>query len=414
MDWRARFPGVTDAEWGDWRWQLRHALRSQADLARLVDLTVEERAGLALGGLRTGVTPYYASLIDGGHPACPVRRQVIPLDAEGRGAPGDLLDATGEETHRPVRAVVHKYPDRALFLVTDTCPIYCRHCTRRRITGGEAGAFDRAAIEEGIAWVAAHREVSDVIVSGGDPLVLSDERLDEVLGRLRAIPHVAVLRLATRAPAVLPMRVDAALAAMLRRHAPLFVVTHFNHPKELTAAARAACETLVDHGVPVENQAVLLRGLNSSARALAALFSTLLSWRVRAYYLHQGDLVAGTAHLRTPLPAGVEILRQLRGTIAGLAIPQLAVDLPDGSGKITLGPDYSTWASPSGAGAEAAVLAGAAPIGWSRGEGGTWLRNHRGERVLYPDPPESDCACPYDAVYFGAGPEGRRSDPGTT
>jgi len=382
-DWRARFPGVSDADWRDWRWQLRHALRSEADLGRLVELTPEERAGLALGGLRTGVTPYYAALMDPRHPACPVRRQVVPLAAEGQGAPGDLVDPTGEETHRPVRAVVQKYPDRALLLVTDTCPIYCRHCTRRRITGGEAGAFDRAAVDEGIAWVAAHPEVSDVIVSGGDPLVLSDERLDEVLGRLRAIRHVRILRLATRAPAVLPMRVDAALAAMLRRHAPLFVVTHFNHPKELTADARLACETLVDHGVPVENQAVLLRGLNSSARALAALFATLLGWRVRAYYLHQGDLVEGTGHLRTPLPAGVELLRQLRGRLAGLAIPQLAVDLPDGGGKITLAPDYTGTA------------------GWERGEGGTWLRGLAGQRVLYPDPPEADCACPYDAVYFG-------------
>jgi len=396
MDWRARFPGVSDAEWRDWRWQLRHALRSEAELAGLVELTADERAGLALGGLRTGVTPYYAALMDPLHPACPARRQVIPLAAEGLGAAGDLLDPTGEETHRPVRAVVHKYPDRALFLVTDTCPIYCRHCTRRRITGGDEGAFDRAAIDEGIAWVAAHREVSDVIVSGGDPLVLSDERLDEVLGRLRAIPHVRVLRLATRAPAVLPMRVDATLAAMLRRHAPLFVVTHFNHPKELTPEARAACETLVDHGVPVENQAVLLRGLNSSARTLAALFSTLLTWRVRAYYLHQGDLAAGTGHLRTPLTVGVELLRQLRGKVAGLAIPQLAVDLPDGSGKVILAPDYVARASPPGSAAGAA--------GWPRGDGGTWLVNHHGRRVLYPDPPGADCACPYDAVYFGTGP----------
>jgi lysine 2,3-aminomutase len=386
MDHRARpsvaFPDVSQADWQDGRWQLRHALRTAAELEPLVALTAEERRGLALGGLRTGLTPYYASLIDPVHPACPVRRQAIPVDQEGLESPGDLEDPTGEEPHRPARAVVRKDPDRGLLLVTDTCPVYCRHCTRRRITGGEEGAFYRAAVEEGIAYVAAHPEVRDVIVSGGDPLVLSDERLLPVLRALRAIPHVRLLRLATRAPAVLPMRIDGALAAALRALAPLFVVTHFNHPKELTPAARAACERLVDHGVPVENQAVLLRGLNSSARVLAELFETLLAWRVRPYYLHQGDLAAGTGHLRTPLEAGVELLRALRGRTSGLALPHLAVDLPDGSGKITLAPDWT----------------GRGPL--ERGDGGTWLRNLRGERVLYPDPPDSDCACAYDEVWY--------------
>jgi lysine 2,3-aminomutase len=348
----------------------------------VVALTEAERRGLGLRGLRTAVPPYYAALMGPAPPACPVRRQAIPLEAEGASAPGDLADPTGEEPHRPARAVVRKYPDRVLLLVTDACPVYCRHCTRRRITGGEEGAFDRAAVEEGIAYVRSHPEVRDVIVSGGDPLVLSDDRLLPVLEALRAIPHVRLLRLATRAPAVLPMRIDDALAAGLRRVAPLFVVTHFNHPKELTPAAREACERLVDHGVPVENQAVLLRGLNSSARALGDLFTTLLTWRVRPYYLHQGDLAAGTGHLRTPLEFGVGLLAALRGTVSGLAVPHLAVDLPDGSGKITLAPDYAGGA------------------GFERGAGGTWLRNLRGERVRYPDPPFSDCACPYDDVWY--------------
>jgi lysine 2,3-aminomutase len=287
--------------------------------------------------------------------------------------------------------VVRKYPDRVLLLVTDTCPVYCRHCTRRRITGGAEGAFDRAAVEEGIAYVRAHPEVRDVIVSGGDPLVLSDDRLLPVLQALRDIPHVRLLRLATRAPAVLPMRVTDELAAALRRLAPLFVVTHFNHAKELTAEARVACERLVDHGVPVENQAVLLRGLNSSARALGDLLQTLLTWRVRPYYLHQGDLAAGTGHLRTPLEAGVALLAQLRGRVSGLAVPHLAVDLPDGSGKITLAPDYT------GRG------------GFQRTEGGTWLLNHRGERVCYPDPPSASCDCPYDEVWYAAAPATTRT-----
>jgi lysine 2,3-aminomutase len=380
VDRRERFPGASEAEWRDWRWQLRHALRDEAALSRLVALTPAERRGLALGGLRTGVTPYYAALMDPAHPACPVRRQAIPLEEEGRAAEGDLVDPTGEEAHRPLPAVVHKYPDRALLLVTDTCPVYCRHCTRRRITGGGEGAFDRRAVEAGVAWIAATPAVRDVIVSGGDPLVLDDDRLGAILEALRAIPHVRRLRVATRAPAVLPMRVTDALARLLRRHAPLFLVTHFNHPKELTPEAREACERLVDHGVPVENQAVLLRGLNSSARVLGDLFETLLDWRVRPYYLHQADLAAGTGHWRTPLGTGVALLRELRGRVSGLALPHLAVDLPDGSGKVTLAPDYRAPAP--------------------EGEAGEWLLGHGGEPVRYPAPPSADCACPYDGVYY--------------
>jgi len=399
MAWQDSFPGVSDADWRDWRWQLRHALRTEGELGRLVTLTGGERRGLALGGLRTAVTPYYAALMDGGHPACPVRRQAIPLGLEGLAAAGDRRDPTGEEPHRPVRAVVQKYPDRALLLVTDTCPVYCRHCTRRRITGGEEGAFDRAAVEEGIDWIRGQRELREVIVSGGDPGVLSDDRLGSVLGSLRAVPHLGVIRLATRAPVVLPMRIDDALVRMLRRHAPLFVITHFNHPKELTVEAAEACGRLVDGGVPVENQTVLLRGLNSSARVLGDLFSGLLSLRVRSLYLHQGDLVGGTAHLRTPLAAGVGLLRELRGRVSGLALPHLAVDLPDGGGKVTVAPSYLA----HGDVAPGLVVGGSgAGIGEAEEGGvrGTWLMSHAGAPVFYPDPPESECRCAYDEVWY--------------
>jgi lysine 2,3-aminomutase len=393
MDRHRRFGGVSEVDWNDWRWQLRHAVRTEAELERLVALTDGERRGLALGGLRTAVTPYYASLMDPSHPACPVRRQAIPLGLEGQAAPGDRRDPTGEEPHRPVRAVVRKYPDRALLLVTDTCPVYCRHCTRRRITGGEEGAFDRAAVEEGIAWIAGQPALREVIVSGGDPGVLSDERLESILGPLRAIPHLQVLRLATRAPVVLPMRVDDALVRLLRRHAPLFVITHFNHPRELTPEAAEACGRLVDGGVPVENQAVLLRGINSTARLLGELFTGLLALRVRSLYLHQGDLVEGTAHLRTPLAAGVELLRELRGRVSGLALPHLAVDLPDGGGKVTLAPDYLVGGGRGGPGE--AVEDGAR---------GTWLMSHAGAPVFYPDPPEADLGCGYDEVWYRGRP----------
>jgi lysine 2,3-aminomutase len=376
---RARFPGVSEAQWGDWRWQHRAALHDAEDLGRVVALTDDERRGLAAsaGKFRVGVTPYYASLMDPEHPFCPVRMQAIPVAAEGETAFGDLRDPIGEDTHRPARAIVHKYPDRVLFLAIDRCSVYCRHCTRRRITGGDEGAFDKAMIEEGLAYVRAHPEVRDVIVSGGDPLVLSDERLETILAGLRAIPHVQLLRVATRAPVTCPMRVTEELARLLRRFAPLFVITHFNHPKECTPEARGACERLVDHGVPVENQSVLLRRVNSSARILQELNERLLTYRVRPYYLHQGDLAEGTAHLRTPIETGIAILEAMRGRTSGLAIPQLAVDLPGGGGKITLQPSWE-------AGRDGDVHA---------------FRNWRGDRYLYPDPPDRDVSCPYEAVY---------------
>lgn len=376
---RARFPEVSEAQWRDWRWQHRAALHGVEDLGRIVALTDDERRGLAAsaGRFRVAVTPYYASLMDPDHPSCPVRMQAIPVAAEGETAFGDLRDPIGEDTHRPARAIVHKYPDRVLFLAVDRCSVYCRHCTRRRITGGDEGAFDKAMIEEGLAYVRAHPAVRDVIVSGGDPLVLSDERLETILAGLRAIPHVQLIRVATRVPVTCPMRVTEELARMLRRFAPLFVITHFNHPKECTAEAREACERLVDHGVPVENQSVLLRRVNSSARILMELNERLLTFRVRPYYLHQGDLAEGTAHLRTPVETGIAILAAMRGRTSGLAIPQLAVDLPGGGGKITLQPQWE-------AGREGDVHV---------------FRNWRGDRYLYPDPPDRDVSCPYEAVW---------------
>ena len=376
--------GASEAEWGDWRWQQRRALTTAEELARLVSLTDDERRGLALsaGRARVAVTPYYASLMDRDHPSCPVRIQAIPTGAELDRAPGDLHDPLGEDVRRPVRAIVHRYPDRALLLATDRCAVYCRHCTRRRVTFAGDGALSRADLGDAVAYLRAHPGIRDVIVSGGDPLVLGDDRIDELLAAVRSVPHVKIVRLATRAPVVCPMRIDPGLARLLRRHAPLFVVTHFNHPKECTDEARAACETLVDAGVPVENQTVLLRGVNSSARILKDLFERLLEWRVRPYYLHQGDLAEGTGHLRTPLEAGVAILEELRGRTSGLAIPHLAVDLPGGGGKVTLQPSYLLGADGAGRGA--------------------WLRNFRGERYFYPDPPAQDCTCPYEAVYYAS------------
>ena len=260
-----------------------------------------------------------------------------------------------------------------LLLLLDACAVYCRHCTRRRITRGGVERLDRKVLDEAIDYVRRHPAVRDVLISGGDPLLLSDERLDALLGRIAAIEHVEMIRIGTRIPVVLPMRVTEALCRILRSHAPVYVVTHFNHPKEVTALAAEACERLVDHGVPVENQTVLLRGINSDAEIIRALNHRLLRHRVRPYYLHQGDLAEGTAHLRTPLACGIEIVERLRGWTTGLAVPHLAVDLPDGGGKVTLQPDYV-------AGREA---------------GATLLRSYRGTLHRYPDPPETDCRCTY-------------------
>ncbi len=380
---RALYPEVTAAQWGDWKWHLRHAVRDGRALAAKVPLTDDERAGLdeTASKFRLGISPYYLTLIDPHHPLCPVRMQAVPVKAEARVRPGELVDPLGEDPHRPVEAIVHKYPDRVLLLVTDTCSVYCRHCTRRRITRGGEAELTRTALEAGLDYIRAHPQVRDVLLSGGDPLLLSDERLEAVLGPLRAIGHVEMIRIGTRMPVTLPMRVTEALARLLRRHAPLFVVTHFNHPKEITPEAREACERLVDHGVPVENQAVLMRRLNSDARVIMELNHACLRMRVRPYYLHQMDLAEGCEHLRTPLARGVEILEQLRGWTTGLAVPHLAVDLPGGGGKVTLQPDY--------------VL--------ERGPGATTLRSYRGAPYVYPEPEETDCSCPYQDVWSRRG-----------
>jgi lysine 2,3-aminomutase len=378
-DWRSLFPEASEEQWGDWRWQMRHSVRSLEQLARLVPLTEDERRGCedTRETFRLGISPYYLSLVDRAHPFCPVRMQAIPTRAEARIRPGELRDPLGEDPHRPVPAIVHKYPDRVLFLALDSCSTYCRHCTRRRITRGGEAVLGRDAWTEGIDYVGAHPEVRDVLVSGGDPFLLADARLEALLGALRAIPHVEMLRIGTRVPVTLPMRVTEELAGLLRRHAPLFVVTHFNHPKELTAEACAACERLVDHGVPVENQSVLMRRVNSSARILKELNHALLRARVRPYYLHQMDVAEGLEHLRTPLSTGVAILEQLRGHTTGLAVPHLAVDLPGGGGKVTLQPEY---------------------VVERRGHE-TVFRNYRGEPYSYPEPEETDCSCPYEDVW---------------
>src|SRR4051812_39558231 len=286
VPWRELFPEASEAEFSDWRWQMRQSVRTLEALEKQIPLTEEERAGVreTASVFRLGISPYYLSLIDRGSPFCPIRMQAIPVQAEARVRPGELKDPLGEDKTRPVSAIVHKYPDRVLFLALDRCSVYCRHCTRRRITKGGEAELDRAELKKGIEYVRSHPEVRDVLISGGDPFLLSDERLEELLQPLHAIPHVEMIRIGTRIPVCLPMRVTEALAKLLRKYAPVYVVTHFNHPKEITAEARRACELLVDHGVPVENQAVLMRRVNSSARIIKELSHQCLKMRVRPYY----------------------------------------------------------------------------------------------------------------------------------
>ncbi len=332
--WRS----VPDASWNDWRWQLRNRVTTLEALEGLIDVTDAERRGIE--GRRDfsfAVTPYYLSLIGG--PACPVRRQAIPLEDELRASPGDLRDPLGEDDHSPVSILTHRYPDRALLYVTHNCPVYCRHCTRSRKVGDEASAPARAELEAAYAYLERTPAVRDVLVSGGDPLSLSDGRLVEIVRRLRAIDSVEIIRLCTRNPVTLPQRITDALVDALRPFAPLYVHTHFNHPAECTPEAARALGRLADGGLVLGNQMVLLRSVNDDADTVARLGRWLLRQRCRPYYMFQCDPVVGTGHLRTPIRTGLRILDELRGRVSGLAIPQFALDLPGGGGKITLVPD---------------------------------------------------------------------------
>jgi len=376
----AQVPG---AQFLDWRWQLRNRLSTKAELAALLPLTPDEDAAMdaAPGLFRVGVTPYYFSLIDRAHPACPVRMQVIPRSRELVVEDGDLVDPLGEDAHSPATGIFHRYPDRCLLLAVDRCAIYCRHCNRRRLVGQEESPISRDDLAQAIAYIRRTPAIRDVLISGGDPLTLSTDRLEEIVAAVRAIPHVEIIRIGTRVPVVLPMRIDDALCAMLRRYHPLYINTHFNHPKELTPLARAACERLADAGIPLGNQTVLLRGVNSSVPVIRRLFTELLKVRVRPYYLFQGDVAAGTSHLRTSVETGIEIMQNLRGWISGLAVPHLVIDTPGGMGKVNIGPDY--------------VVA--------RGRDKWTLRNFEGKLVDYPQPHDQDPTCAYDEVYFRDG-----------
>ena len=322
-------------EWTDWTWQMRHRIRSEAQLRGWLEPTPDEREGIEKLADRFHfvITPYYASLMDPLDPACPIRRQVVPSAAELRDTAG-LADPLDEVAHSPVKNVIRVYEDRIAFCVNNECALYCRFCLRKRMVGEPEWAMKKRELEAALAWIRATPAIRDVLLTGGDPLVFTDERLDWLLGELRAIPHVEIVRLGTRLPVTLPFRVTDALCEMLARHHPLWLNTHFNHPKELTPDAARACARLADAGIPVGNQSVLLRGVNDDAATMKALCEGLVRMRVRPYYCYQAQLLEGTAHFRVPIERGVAIFRALRGRTSGFAIPQYVLDTPYGKAPL--------------------------------------------------------------------------------
>ena len=340
---RGFWHNVSEADWNNWHWQLTHRITSLEQLQRLMPtLTPEEYAGtkLANSKLALAITPYFFNLIDAADENCPIRRQVVPRIEETATAAWEMTDPCGEDAHSPVPGLVHRYPDRVLFLVTDRCASYCRYCTRSRLVSNATGYDFHPHFEEQINYVRQTPTVRDVLLSGGDPLLLSDEKLEHLLSRLRAIPHVEFLRLGTRIPIFLPQRITPALCAMLRKYHPLFVSVHSNHPRELTTEVREALGRLADAGIPLGNQSVLLRHVNDSLPVMRAHVQKLLLCRVRPYYIYQCDLIAGSAHLRASVRRGLEIMDGLRGHTSGYAVPTYVIDAPGGGGKVPVSPEY--------------------------------------------------------------------------
>lgn len=335
---RGVYGDVSADDWADWRWQLRHQIRTPEQLARVVALTDDEReaAPASLRSFRLGITPYYAALLDPNDPDCPIRAQAVPRTAELRAWSHQLVDPLAEDRDMPVPGLTHRYPDRVLLYTNHACAVYCRHCTRRRKVSDPSSSPDAEDFVQALAYLREHTEVRDVVLSGGDPLSLSDERLERLIRALRDIPHIEIVRIGTRHPVTLPFRITDALCTMLRRYPPVYVHVHFNHPRECTAEAAEACARLADAGCVLGNQMVLLRGVNDRPETVLALNRALLRMRVRPYYIYACDLAEGVEHFRTPLAVGLDILDALRGFTSGMAVPHLVVDLPGGGGKVTV------------------------------------------------------------------------------
>lgn len=334
---------VPGSDWNNWHWQLTHRITTLEQLQRLMPtLTPEEYAGTQLANqkLALAITPCFFNLIDPADENCPIRRQVIPRLEETHTALWEMADPCGEDAHSPVPGLVHRYPDRVLFLVTDRCASYCRYCTRSRLVSNASGYDFHPQFEDQIDYIRNNKSIRDVLLSGGDPLLFNDEKLEHLLSRLRAIPHVEFLRIGTRIPVFLPQRITPELCAMLKKYHPLFISIHSNHPRELTTEVRDALGRLADAGIPLGNQSVLLRHVNDDATVMKAHIQKLLMCRVKPYYIYQCDLIAGSAHLRASVREGIEIIEKLRGHTTGYAVPTYVIDAPGGGGKVPVSPEY--------------------------------------------------------------------------
>ncbi len=336
------FPNVTDEQWNDWHWQVKNRIESLEDLKKYITLSAEEEEGVkkTLETLRMAITPYYFSLMDINDPNCPVRKQAIPSIKEIHKAEADLLDPLHENKYSRVHGLTHRYPDRVLLLITDMCSMYCRHCTRRRFAGANDDAMPMDRIDKAIEYIAKTPQVRDVLLSGGDALLVSDETLEYIISKLRAIPHVEIVRIGSRTPVVLPQRITPELVEMLKKYHPIWLNTHFNHPKEVTPESKKACELMANAGIPLGNQSVLLRGINDCVHVMKRLVHDLVKMRVRPYYIYQCDLSMGLEHFRTPVSKGIEIIEGLRGHTSGYAVPTFVVDAPGGGGKTPVMPQY--------------------------------------------------------------------------
>ena len=370
------FPDVTDEQWNDWKWQVRNRIETLEDLKKYISLTAEEEEGVkkTLTTLRMAITPYYLSLINPDDPHDPVRKQCIPTGLETHQASADLLDPLHEDEDSPTPGLTHRYPDRALFLITDMCSMYCRHCTRRRFAGQTDAECGNDRIEKALEYIEKTPTVRDVLLSGGDALMVADKKLEYIISRLRAIPHVEIVRLGTRTPVVCPQRITPELCEMLKKYHPIWLNTHFNHPNEITAESTRACEMLANAGIPLGNQSVLLRGVNDCVHVMKHLVQGLVKIRVRPYYIYQCDLSMGLEHFRTPVSKGIEIIEGLRGHTSGYCVPTFVVDAPGGGGKTPVMPQY--------------VI--------SQAPGRVVLRNFEGVITTYTEPTEyhSECNCP--------------------
>lgn len=364
---------VTAEQWNDWKWQVANRITSIEELEQIIALTEDEKAGIkeCLGTLRMAITPYYATLINPEDPEGPIRKQAIPVRFEVEKASCEMEDPLHEEVDSPVKGITHRYPDRVLFLITDQCSMYCRHCTRRRMAGTTDNALPRRELQNAIDYIKNTPKIRDVLISGGDSFLVNDDTIEFILDSLRKIPHVEIIRFGTRTPVVLPQRITDQLCAIIKKYHPVWVNTHFNHPYEITPESREACRKLADAGIPLGNQTVLLRGVNDCPYIIKKLVHELVKMRIRPYYLYQCDLSPGIEHFRTSVSKGIEIIELLRGHTSGYAVPTYVIDAPGGGGKIPVYPQYLI----------------------SQSADKVILRNYEGVICAYTEPQEKSSPC---------------------